>query len=75
MPRVKSLIRVDPREVEILGEIGKLQAMTGKSYRHLCRQAGIPYNTFMLHKKIVKDMRLEELWKFRDICEKEMKYV
>jgi len=72
MPRTRPLIRFDPRETEILGEIGKLQAMAGKSYRHLCRQAGIPYNTFMLHKKNVKDMRLEELWKFRDICEKEM---
>lgn len=75
MPRTRLLIRSDPREVEILGEIGKLQAMTGKSFKHLCGRAGLQYNTFMLHKRNVKDMRLEELWKFRDICEKEMKNV
>ena len=75
MARVKPLIRLDPREAELLGEIGKLQAMTGKSFKHLCKRAGLSYTTFMLHKRNVKDMRLEELWKFRDICEKEMKNV
>ncbi|MBR2999562.1 MAG: hypothetical protein IKF39_01065 [Oscillospiraceae bacterium] len=75
MPKVKPLTRQDPRGVELRGEIAKLQAMTGKSFRQLCTKAGIEYGTFMAHKVNIEDMRCGELWKFRDACEREMKNV
>lgn len=71
MPKVKPLIRPDPREVELLGEIGKLQSMTGRSYKYLCQKAGIEYKTFMAHKDNVKQMRFSEFWKFSDVCKRE----
>ena len=75
MPRTRTLIRSDPRETELLGEIGRAQSMTKKFYRYLCKRAGLEYGTFMAHKVDIENMRCGELWKFRDICEKEMKYV
>ena len=71
MPKVRPLIRPDPRETELLGEIGRLQAMSGKSYRYLCDRAGLEYKTFMAHKANVKQMRYSEFWKFADVCRKE----
>jgi hypothetical protein len=72
MPRIKPLIRPDPRAIELKGEIGKLQEQTGKSYRYLCRKAGIEYATFMLHKSDVRSMRYGEFWAFMDACRKEI---
>ena len=71
MPPVKPLVRSGPREKELSGEIGRLKEMSGKSYRYLCRKAGIQYRTFMRHKKNVRSMSHDELWRFTDICEKE----
>lgn len=73
MPRTPPLVRKDPRGVELRGELAKMQEMTGKSYKYLCKRAGIEYATFMRHKLDIESMRLGELWKFKDICEKEMK--
>ena len=72
MARVKPLIRPDPRESQLLGEIGKAQSMTKKSYRYLCEKAGVTYGTFMAHRKNVKNMRYGELWAFFDACRKEI---
>lgn len=75
MPRTPPLIHKDPRGVELRGELARLQTMTGKSFRYLCKRAGLEYGTFMAHKVNIENMRCGELWKFRDICEKEMKNV
>jgi hypothetical protein len=75
MGRVKPLIRPDPRETELLGEIGRAQSMTKKSYRYLCKRAGLSYATFMSHKKNIRNMRHGELWAFLDACKREMEYV
>jgi len=75
MARVKPLIRPDPRETELLGEIGRAQSMTKKSYRYLCKRAGLSYATFMSHKKNIRNMRHGELWAFLDACERETEYV
>lgn len=72
MPRVKPLIRVDPREREVLQTIGGMAAATGRSYRQICGKAGIDYCTFMRHKKDLQSMRLGELWKFLDTCRREL---
>ncbi len=73
MPKVRSLVRADPRAVEIRGEIGRLKEMSGKSYRYLCEKAGIPYRTFMRHRQDVGSMKHDELWRFADVCEREAK--
>ena len=73
--RVKPLIRPDPRETELLGEIGRAQSMTKKSYRYLCKRAGLSYATFMSHKKNIRNMRHGELWAFLDACKREAEYV
>lgn len=75
MPRTRTLIRSDPRETELLGEIGRAQSMTKKSYRYLCKRAGIEYATFMAHKQNIKNMRYGELWAFLDACKRETEYV
>ena len=71
MPKVRNLIKPDPRETDLLREIGGAAAATGKSYRQICKRAGIEYATFMLHKSNVKQMRFGELWAFLDACRKE----
>ena len=68
MPKVKPLIRPDPRETELLKQIEGMAAATGKSYRQICQKAGIEYGTFMLHKQNVRQMRFGELWAFTDAC-------
>lgn len=75
MPRTRTLIRSDPRETELLGEIGRAQSMTKKSYRYLCKRAGLSYATFMSHKKNIRNMRHGELWAFLDACKRETEYV
>ena len=70
MPRIK-LIRPDPRETELLGEIGRLQCQSGKSYRYLCMKAGIDYSTFMRHKKKPSQLRYGEIWRFCDTAKRE----
>ena len=75
MPRTPPLVHKDPRGVELRGELAKMQEMTGQSYKELCRKGKIEYATFMNHKNNIEAMRLGELWKFKDICEKEMRNV
>lgn len=71
MPRVKQLIRTDPRQIDLAKQIGGAAAATGKSYRQLCRSAGLEYGTFMLHKRNPETMRFGELWAFLDACARE----
>ena len=59
MPRVKQLIRTDPRQIDLAKQIGGAAAATGKSYRQLCRSAGLEYGRF------------GELWAFLDACARE----
>lgn len=70
MPKVKPLIRPDPRASDILARIGSKQAVVGKSYFEICQKGGIPYASFMRHMRDIGDMRLKELWAFEDTCRK-----
>ena len=72
MPRVNSLVRKDRRETELAGDIARLQGMTGLSFKELCKKAGINYETFMRHRKNIKQMRYGELWRFTDACKREI---
>ena len=72
MPRTPPLVRKDPRGVELRGELAKMREMTGRSYKYLCKKAGIEYSTFMAHKLEPERMRLGELWKFQDVCRREI---
>lgn len=72
MPRCKSLVRKDRRETDLAGDIARLQGMTGQSFRQLCKKAGINYETFMRHRKNIKQMRYGEVWKFTDTCKREI---
>lgn len=75
MPRTPPLVHEDPRGTELRGEIAKMHEMTRRSYKYLCRKAGIEYKTFMAHKLDIESMRMGELWRFKDVCEREMQNV
>ena len=70
MPKVSRLIKQDPREIELLRELGAAQAATGLSCREICRRAGIKYDTFIHHRRNPGQMRFFERWAFLDTCEK-----
>lgn len=70
MPRVKALIRTDPRETEVKNKIGGILMQLGGSKVRLAQLTGINPNT--LQKRIGKSgdigsMRLRELWAIEDL--------
>lgn len=70
MPRVKALIRTDPREVEVKQKIGGILALLHGNNTRLAELTGIKYGTLM--KRIGKggdigSMRLSELWAIEDL--------
>ena len=72
MPRVNKLIRPDLRELQLVGDIGRFQKMTGMSFKQLCKKAGVQYETFMRHLKNPRTMRYGEYWQFVDACKREI---
>ncbi len=70
MPRVRPLAREDPRETEILSEIGGVLAAMKISRKDLAKLAGINPSTFNLRMKDIGSMRLSELWRIQDIRKK-----
>ena len=72
MPRVNRLVKKDRREAELAGDIARMQGMTGLSFKQLCKKAGINYETFMRHRKDIRQMRYGEIWRFMDACRKEV---
>ena len=70
MPRVKPLIRPDPRAVAILEEIGGTLAVMKITQNELARRTGMSPATLSNRMKNIGDMRLSELWRIQDVRKK-----
>ena len=71
MPRVKPLIRPDPRKTAVLVEIGSIKAALNLSQGELARRAKINPATMSLRMNDIGSMRLSELWAIQDVARKE----
>lgn len=70
MPRVKPLIKKDPRSVAVLEEIGGTMAVMGIGQNELARRSGMSPATLSGRLKHIGDMRLSELWAIQDVRKK-----
>jgi len=70
MPKVKPLIKKDPREVNVLSEIGATLATLGVSRKELAQRCGMKPSTLNLRMHDIASMRLGELWAIQDLREK-----
>lgn len=70
MPRVKPLIRPDPRATAILTEIGGGMAALRITQGELARRAGIKPSTLSGRMKDIGSMRLSELWAIQKVIER-----
>ena len=73
MPRVKELIRKDPREIAIREEIGAGLYSKGLSITDVARMTGLKQST--LYKRLGRggdlgSMRLSEYWKLQDVLKR-----
>lgn len=66
MPRVKPLIRPDPRETEVLDELGAALSAMKISKKELAKRTGIEYTKLCRRFRNVGEMRLDELWRIQD---------
>lgn len=73
MPRVKPLIRPDPRATAVLNEIGGGMAALRITQGELARRAGINRQTMSNRLKNIGEMRLSEYWKLQDVIERGLK--
>lgn len=67
MPRVKPLIKPDPRSVAVLEEIGGTMAVMRISQNELARKVGISPATLSGRLKDIGNMRLSEYWRIQDL--------
>lgn len=65
MPLIK--VSKDPREVEILEEIGATLMALGVSQKELARRAKINPSTLNARMHDIGSLRLSELWAIRDV--------
>ena len=70
MPRVKPLIRPDPRAVAVLTEIGGGMTALKITQGELARRAGINRQTMSNRMRDIGEMRLSELWAIQDVIER-----
>ena len=73
MPRVKPLIRPDPRATAILNEIGGGMAAMRITQGELARRAGINRQTMSNRMRNIGEMKLSELWALQDVIERGLK--
>lgn len=73
MPRVKPLIRPDPRATAILNEIGGGMAALRITQGELARRAGINRQTMSNRMRNIGEMKLSELWALQDVIERGLK--
>ena len=73
MPRVKPLIRPDPRATAILTEIGGGRAALQITQGELARRAGIDPSLLCKSLKDIGTMRLSEYWGIQDVIERGLK--
>ena len=68
MPKVKALVSMDQREVEIRREIGAIMGELMISQKELAERAGMTPATLSarLSKDGIGDMRLSEYWAIQD---------
>ena len=67
MPRVKPLIKPDPRETAIREEVGATLAVLRITQNELARQTGMSPATLSNRLKRIGDMRLSEYWRIQDV--------
>lgn len=70
MPRVKPLIKKDPRETAVLEMIGGTMAVMEITQTELAERAGISPATMSGRLKHIGEMRLSELWAIQDVRKK-----
>ena len=70
MPRVKPLVRQDPRETAIREEIGAALAVMKITQNELAQRTGMSPATRSGRMKHIGDMRLRELWAIQDVRKK-----
>ena len=70
MPRVKPLLKPDPRQVAVLEEIGGTLAVMKITQNELARRTGMSPATLSNRMKNIGDMRLSELWAIQDVRKK-----
>lgn len=70
MPRVKPLLKPDPRQVAVLEEIGGTLAVMKITQNELARRTGMSPATLSNRMKNIGDMRLSELWRIQDVRKK-----
>ena len=70
MPRTKSLVREDPREIQIREQIGALKGKLRINDSEISRRTGISRSTIaqlLGSHGNVRDMRLWQLWAILDL--------
>ena len=67
MPKVKPIIKPDPRSVAVLEEIGGTLAVMRISQNELARKVGISPATLSGRLKDIGNMRLSEYWRIQDL--------
>ena len=70
MPRVKPLVRQDPRETAIREEIGATLAVMKITQNELAQRTGMSPATLSGRLKNIGDMRLSEYWRIQDVRKK-----
>ena len=67
MPRVKPLIRQDPKEAEVLSRVGGIMAAKHLTQDALAKKIGVSPATMSGRMKNIGSMRLSELWAIEKI--------
>ncbi len=70
MPRIKPIIKQDPRATAVLEEVGGTMAAMHITQNELARRTGISPATLSCRLKNIGDMRLSELWAIQDVRKK-----
>ena len=70
MPRVKPLVKPDPRSIAVLEEIGGTMVALKLTQNELARRTGMSPATLSGRLKNIGDMRLSEYWRIQDVRKK-----
>ena len=70
MPKVKPLVRPDPRERAIREEIGSIQGVLQINQAAMAKEIGMPNSTLSMRMKNIGTMRLSEYWAIQDMAKK-----
>lgn len=73
MPKVKPLIRPDPRATAVLAEIGGGRTALRITQGEMAKRAGMEPSLLCRRMKDIGSMRLSELWALQDVIERGLK--